>query len=102
MHIYTLSFNKSRIINDCELPCFYDFLSPIRPVWVIDAVWENCERIINCISTLDFKSFFVKFFLAKIVYKCLHLAIQMDIITIEESIDIFFFIWKIRSSREMG
>ena len=25
MHIYILSFTNPRIINDCELPCFYDF-----------------------------------------------------------------------------
>ena len=38
MRIYTLSFTNLRILNGCELPCFYDFQSPIRPVLFIDAV----------------------------------------------------------------
>ena len=39
MHIYSLSFTNPRIINSCELPCFYDYQSPIWLVLFIDAVW---------------------------------------------------------------
>ena len=39
MHFYTTSFTNSQIINSYELPCFYDFQSPIKPVLFIVTNW---------------------------------------------------------------
>ena len=39
MHIYSLSFTNPQIINECELPCFYDVQSPVRAVLFIHPNW---------------------------------------------------------------
>ena len=74
MHIYTLSFTDPRIVNSCELLCFYDFK-------ITSDKFNQLDYIIFSIQFLKFTLFFwlVSYATLNGLLFCLHYFGLLDV-----------------------